>query len=48
MNAGESSGGSRKILIRGVNWLGDAVISLPAIQRLREERFDTRLARGVR
>src|SRR3954465_10699910 len=37
MNAGESSG-PRKILIRGVNWLGDAVMSLPAVQRLREAR----------
>src|ERR1044071_5191924 len=27
-----------KILIRGVNWLGDAVMSTPALQRLREAR----------
>jgi heptosyltransferase II len=26
----------QKILIRGVNWLGDAVMSLPAVERLRE------------
>ena len=26
----------RRILIRGVNWLGDAVMSTPALQRLRE------------
>ena len=26
----------RKILVRGVNWLGDAVMSMPALQRLRE------------
>ena len=26
----------RRILIRGVNWLGDAVMTTPAIQRLRE------------
>jgi heptosyltransferase-2 len=26
----------RRILIRGVNWLGDAVMALPALQRLRE------------
>jgi len=28
----------RKILVRGVNWLGDAVMSMPALQRLREAR----------
>jgi heptosyltransferase II len=27
-----------KILIRGVNWLGDAVMTTPALQRLREAR----------
>jgi heptosyltransferase-2 len=27
----------RKILIRGVNWLGDAVMSMPAVQRLKEK-----------
>jgi len=26
----------RRILVRGVNWLGDAVMSAPALQRLRE------------
>ena len=26
----------QRILIRGVNWLGDAIMTLPAIQRLRE------------
>src|SRR6476646_11553273 len=26
----------RKILVRGVNWLGDAVMTTPALQRLRE------------
>src|SRR5262245_47743601 len=26
----------RRILVRGVNWLGDAVISTPALLRLRE------------
>ncbi len=26
----------RRILVRGVNWLGDAVMSMPALQRLRE------------
>jgi heptosyltransferase-2 len=27
-----------KILVRGVNWLGDAVMSIPALQRLREAK----------
>jgi heptosyltransferase-2 len=27
-----------KILVRGVNWLGDAVMSVPALQRLREAK----------
>ena len=27
---------SENILIRGVNWLGDAIMTLPAIRRLRE------------
>jgi heptosyltransferase-2 len=27
----------RRILVRGVNWLGDAVMSAPALQRLREK-----------
>jgi lipopolysaccharide heptosyltransferase II len=26
----------RRILVRGVNWLGDAVMTMPALQRLRE------------
>src|SRR5882724_3916571 len=26
----------RRILVRGPNWLGDAVMSMPALQRLRE------------
>src|SRR5207253_1087237 len=26
----------RRILVRGVNWLGDAVMTTPALQRLRE------------
>ena len=32
--------GSRRILVRGVNWLGDAVMTTPALQRLREARPD--------
>lgn len=29
---------AEKILVRGVNWLGDAVMTTPALQRLREAR----------
>ena len=32
-----------KILVRGVNWLGDAVMSVPALQRLREARPGARI-----
>ncbi len=34
---------SNSILIRGVNWLGDAVMSTPALQRLREARPAARI-----
>ena len=27
----------RRILVRGVNWLGDAVMTTPALARLREK-----------
>lgn len=30
--------GPEKILVRGVNWLGDAVMTTPALQRLREAK----------
>jgi heptosyltransferase-2 len=30
--------GASRILVRGVNWLGDAVMTTPALQRLREAR----------
>jgi heptosyltransferase-2 len=33
-----------KILVRGVNWLGDAVMTTPALQRLREAKPDARIA----
>jgi heptosyltransferase-2 len=33
-----ASGSPERILVRGVNWLGDAVMSTPALQRLREAR----------
>ena len=32
-----------KILVRGVNWLGDAVMTTPALQRLREARPQARI-----
>jgi heptosyltransferase-2 len=34
---------SQRILVRGVNWLGDAVMSTPALQRLREARPGARI-----
>jgi hypothetical protein len=35
---------ARRILIRGVNWLGDAVMSTPALLRLREANPAARIA----
>src|SRR5574341_863356 len=35
---------SAKIFIRGVNWLGDAVMTTPALRRLREARPDARIS----
>ncbi|HYV29355.1 MAG TPA: lipopolysaccharide heptosyltransferase II [Candidatus Eisenbacteria bacterium] len=35
--------GTEKILVRGVNWLGDAVMTTPALQRLREARPDAEI-----
>src|SRR5579862_8739982 len=34
----------RRILIRGVNWLGDAVMTTPALLRLRERFPDSHIA----
>jgi heptosyltransferase-2 len=34
----------RRILVRGVNWLGDAVMTTPALQRLREALPDSHIA----
>ena len=34
----------RRILVRGVNWLGDAVMTTPALLRLREKFPDTHIA----
>jgi heptosyltransferase II len=33
----------RRILVRGVNWLGDAVMTTPALQRLREAKPDAHI-----
>jgi heptosyltransferase-2 len=33
-----------KILVRGVNWLGDAVMTTPALQRLREAQPNARIS----
>jgi heptosyltransferase-2 len=35
--------GAEKILVRGVNWLGDAVMTTPALQRLREAKPDAHI-----
>ncbi len=35
---------ARRILVRGVNWLGDAVMTLPALQRLRERFPEAQIA----
>lgn len=34
---------SEKILVRGVNWLGNAVMSIPALQRLRQAKPRARI-----
>src|SRR5271169_2040924 len=34
----------RRILVRGVNWLGDAVMTTPALLRLREKFPDAHIA----
>src|SRR5579859_7042381 len=34
----------RRLLVRGVNWLGDAVMTTPALQRLRQRFPDAHLA----
>ena len=41
----QSEGGlhPRRILVRGTNWLGDAVMTTPALLRLREKFFDAHI-----
>src|SRR5712691_6385512 len=34
---------TEKILVRGVNWLGDAVMTTPALQRLREAHPEAKI-----
>ena len=43
-SAAIDSPSGEKILVRGVNWLGDAVMSIPALQRLREARPNAHIA----
>jgi len=41
---GEAKAGSPRILIRGTNWLGDAVMTTPALLRLREKFPEAHIA----
>jgi heptosyltransferase-2 len=43
LEAKEVSALGRNILVRGVNWLGDAVMTTPALQRLREAAPGSRI-----
>lgn len=43
MVAPHSSAQPGRVLVRGVNWLGDAVMTTPALQRLRERLPGTRI-----
>jgi heptosyltransferase-2 len=40
----QQDSGPRRILVRGVNWLGDAVMTLPALMRLRERFSEARIS----
>ena len=42
-NAPTANAVPRRILVRGVNWLGDAVMTTPALQRLRERFRDAEI-----
>src|SRR5579859_4090117 len=42
-DSGMSSPHPQRVLVRGVNWLGDAVMTTPALQRLREARPDAHI-----
>ena len=39
---------SERLLICGVNWLGDAVMSMPALQAFRRRHPETRIAVAVK
>jgi heptosyltransferase-2 len=43
MRAASSVDQASRILVRGVNWLGDAVMTTPALQRLRERFPDAKI-----
>src|SRR5437879_7333835 len=43
VRGGAMSPKSERILVRGVNWLGDAVMTTPALLRLREARPDAHI-----
>jgi len=43
MTASAASAAPRRLLVRGVNWLGDAVMTTPALQRLRAALPDSHL-----
>jgi len=42
--AANAPSSEERLLVRGVNWLGDAVMSIPALRRLREARPGAHLA----
>ncbi len=46
--ASHSAGDPRRILIRGVNWLGDAVMTTPAVDALRRRFPEAHLAMATR
>src|SRR5262249_47434177 len=47
-NASTASLNPRRILVRGVNWVGDAVMTTPALLRLRERFPDALIAMVTR
>src|SRR6266487_2151711 len=44
MRAAMARNAPSKILVRGVNWIGDAVMTTPALQRLRERFRDAKIS----
>src|ERR1017187_5911863 len=43
-NTPDPAAATERILVRGVNWLGDAVMSIPALLRLREAKPRARMS----